>query len=259
MKNAPWTDSQISQLKNLYPDNHLTVISEIMQVPVHTIKNKARIYNITKGQQKFSKLKPLYENSLESWYWKGFIMADGHISNVGTLLISCHCQDENHLNKLASLIGKNVIKRFINTSYKNGIYCFLNCHDSVYGPKINEQMGVVVPKTYNSPNLSLIRDDTSFIAFLIGLIDGDGCFPTDKSRPNISKMRMIMHRNWYPALVYIQDRMTALGFLGIKVKITNQNNALLVIYRQENLKRLKNFIHENNIPHLERKWNKITY
>jgi hypothetical protein len=251
-----WTEKQIEYIKNNYTPNNIQNIADYFSVSYNSIKSVAYRNKISCGHQKYKKLKPLFLDNHLSWYWKGFIMADGHLSNDGTLMVSSHIKDIKHIEKLCNLLSIEYHIREIKTNYKNSSYCFLSCKDCEYGPKILNKLGIKNPKTYNPPNISNIPDEY-ILSFFVGFFDGDGYFPTCKSRPNVSKIRIIVHKNWLPTLEFLKDKLEKYNFSSIKTSINKRGFAQIICYGQDSIKYIKDMCIKNNIPILERKWDKV--
>lgn len=251
-----WSNKQIEYLRNNYIQGNIQTIADNLNISYNSVKSAAFRYGISCGQKKYEKLKPLFLDNHISWYWKGFLMADGHLSDNGTLLVSSHLKDTDHLKKLCDLLSINHHIRKTKTSYKISSYCFVNCKDSYYGPKIINQLGIINPKTYNPPILSNIPDEF-LLSFFVGFFDGDGYFPTCRARPNVTKMRIIVHKNWLPCLEELTERLKPYGFKSIKTSINNRGFSQIFLYGKDAITNIKKICISNNIPLLERKWNKV--
>jgi hypothetical protein len=125
-----------------------------------------------KGTNKITKL---LDNSPESLYWMGFIMADGYIEEK-RISITLSDVDIIHLRKLKTFLGttNTVYHRRKYQENAKGKTCSLVLCDSETVPKLKEQYAVGSRKTYNPPTLPAMTDD-QFLSFLCGYIDGDGC------------------------------------------------------------------------------------
>lgn len=251
-----WNKEQIEYIKKNYTNGNIKNIADHFQVSYRCILSIASRYKIKCGHKKYEKLKPLFVDNHISWYWKGFIMADGHLSAKGNLLISSHLQDAEHLQKLCKLLSINHHIRKIKTNYKNSYYCFASCQDSYYGPEILKQLDIKNPKTYNAPDLSRIPDEF-LLSFFVGFFDGDGYFPTYKERPNTTKMRIIVHKNWISSLEQLAIKLSRYGFSSIKTSINKRGYAQIIFYGKDAIKNIKELCLMNQIPILKRKWNKV--
>jgi len=55
-------------------------------------------------RKKLADLSPLLNETLEAYYWMGFIMADGHLSKQNRLTVTLAIKDSDHLLKLKEFV-----------------------------------------------------------------------------------------------------------------------------------------------------------
>jgi hypothetical protein len=257
-----WTPEKIAKLKSEYPLGDKKALAKEFGITQEALKSAAPRFGVKseKDQRKY-KLKPLYEESCLAYYWMGFIMADGHLDIEGELHVNLSIKDEEHLKKLADLLCVNIgyFKSFcmLQSGEKSREldYVRLGAKDCHYGILLREKFGLSpLPKTYNPPNLE-IKNNSFFLSFFLGLIDGDGTF--SKRNGDCNFIRLEMHSSWYPILKDISYRLKSFGINSTVTGINNNNYAFLKIYRHQNLVALKTFSIDKNLPKLERKWNSV--
>lgn len=178
----------------------------------------------------------LMQESLESYYWLGFIFADGHISN-GRLIIGLSKQDSNHLQKLADKLSCKL-------SIKNN-KCSIGVMDKKKIKILVDKYNISNIKTYIPPNIYNITGD-NLIAFKIGFIDGDGSIKNVYKRKDFNII-IKCHSNWKDNLLHMFGN----------AKINNSGYACSYITNTEHCKFLKEFAIKNNLPVLNRKWDII--
>lgn len=247
-----WTSDQIETLKTEYPLGDKKSLAEKLGVSYSTLKGAAKRYGVksTKDQNLY-KLEYLMGDSLDVFYWLGFILADGSISNRGNLRIRLSVVDKAHLEKLGSVLGIKVTEYTYNTNFKEGRGCSLTCLDSINGPKILERLRVQSNKTKNPPtNLDFLTTDCQFISFLLGFIDGDG---TVRKRYGI---QVNCHAVMLPVFILFQERLAGLGIKSYS-KLDSRGYSLFTICTSADVLFLKNFAKNYQIPILERKWDQI--
>lgn len=193
-----------------------------------------------KNAKKLGDASFLLDDTLISYYWIGFILADGHISN-NRLSIGLSAKDINHLEKLAKLLGVKVRTFFI----KKYNICSLSCMDTMNISKLVEKYDIKGNKTENPPNISNISEK-NMIALSIGFIDGDGSIKNVYKRQDFSII-IKCHKSWLNNLKLMYG----------KSYITNSGYATCNISNSIDCKRLKRFAIQHNLPILERKWNII--
>lgn len=251
-----WTDDKIIFLKENYPlCSDKKTLAKNLGISYGALKDCARRFKIkSKTDPNHYKLKPLYEESCLAYYWMGFILADGYITEQGELKVTTSMKDETHLNKLADFLNVKLHYYDQKTALSNDIrrYCKLTCKDVLYGKRILEKFDIKRKKTYNPP-LKIIDNNILFLSLLIGLIDGDGTFSKVNGKCNF--IRIEIHKNWTEFLIKIKDKLNSLGLDGIKVKENKRGYVHFLIYRNSNFSFLKDFIIKNDLPTLERKWN----
>jgi hypothetical protein len=164
-------------LRELYPSEPMSVICKHLNKKPGAVKELARKYNIKREicEQRKGTLEPLFNKTIESYYWLGFIAADGYISKTGHLLISQSDKDKENMDKMAIFLKTNIYSFMRDSGYvKECLTHRINISDRVLGLKINEMFGVTGKKTYTTIKLDFIETEDQAIAFLCGIIDGDG-------------------------------------------------------------------------------------
>lgn len=204
-------------------------------------------------------LKKLLKDTHVSLYWMGFLMADGHFSNINRLVIALANKDVEHLKKFAKYIKyPKIRKRNKTNSYA------LSVLDTIVVRDLKNKYNINNKKSYNPPSLKI--NDNKFISFLIGFIDGDGCIRNQTNR-NDCVLTIKLHKNWKKTLKVWSDLIYE-KFLGKKhnslirtkstVSLTKDNKYCYVnIANSEILWNLKQYCVKNKLPVLKRKWNKI--
>lgn len=191
----------------------------------------------------FSFLDKLTTNS---FYWWGFIMADGHISDRG-LHIGISTSDLDHLSKIKSHL--NIENMYVNTSKQ---LCSIALEDKAWSIKWRDLLKINGQKTYNPPNLSLFENKDSFIYFLIGFIDGDGSIWLSRNQPN---MRIELHLSWLPVLEKWSKLLLEYYGIQTRTRTTSRGYSQLIFNKKDHLKILLPYLQE--VDYLERKWDKL--
>lgn len=199
----------------------------------------------------------MYEDeSLEVYYWVGFLLADGCFTDKQMLLTISEL-DLGHLKKLQSFIGGNIKRRVVLRAdgLKRYPVCSVNCNDYIYIPKIKSKFDIKNKKTYNPPGCASLPKDGRAVAMLIGFFDGDGSVAPHNSG------RVVSHRSWAKYLLAwtaLASKCIQCDDPSININIRRINGDIVRIYlKSDIMKKLKQFIIYNNLPNLERKWDKI--
>lgn len=200
-------------------------------------------------------LENLLKNECDSYYWAGFILADGSISKKGELSIATSIKDVEHLKKLQKFLNIETITYSTTTNgYK---YAIIRGMDTKIIRKFCKKFNTGPNKTYFPTNVDWIKNDNYMLSLIAGFIDGDGCIDNQASR-NDFKLRIKCHYSWLSVLkkfisfIYKNER-----FKYAEPKIINSGYAHLSITNTVVLKNLKRKILLLKIPIMERKWNII--
>lgn len=203
---------------------------------------------------KLSDLSILLEENPITYYWMGFLLADGHFSEYGISTGSATV-DENHIQKFCKYV--NYIGEGIDR-------CRFSGYDKEIVPKINEKFNLNNRKTYNPPYIEWIEDKDLLLAMIIGFIDGDGSMGNfyTKSEGNKNLLVIKVHPSWLGNLKHFYYFLHEYSGFDIKKKasepsITNAGWALLSLYDNDVLAFMKRKILELELPALERKWDKV--
>ena len=157
------------------------------------------------------------EQTPQSFYWVGFLIADGSFHSGGKFELGLAEKDLNVIEAFCEYIAysNKIMYREDTKSYR------ISFANSIENPKFMEKYGFKPRKTYNPIDFSVFGDYDKelLLALLVGIIDGDGSI-----QPNGS---------------------------------SNAFCITIRICRREILQLLQDVITNNNLFHLKRKWNKL--
>lgn len=202
-----------------------------------------------------SNIQVLLEDIPQSYYWVGFIMADGNISNKCTRLqISLSNKDKSHLESFKKYIESEAPL----TPHKKHNTHKISIMNTKIIRRLSEKFDISHRKTYEPPNIEcIIKDKDLFYSFIIGFIDGDGCVAKQTKR-NDSCIIIKMHISWSNILQYISDRIgNDLNLTPNEVHINKYGYAEIRFSNSIILKYLKQQAIRLYLPVLKRKWDKI--
>jgi len=197
----------------------------------------------------------LLEDTPETFYWTGFILADGNISNA-RLKVSISVKDKEHLHRLASKLNTAVSIHDHKSNFGGGRMCQISCMDKKNILAFANKFQIHDNKTYNPPK-HYGFDDYLMISMLIGIIDGDGCINNQTGR-NDCIIRIKCHSSWcnfYAMLHQLLDE--HFGSKSKPPKVSNSGYMEWTIADYRLVKGLKRFALDNQLPILGRKWDKI--
>lgn len=192
-----------------------------------------------------SNLKILLEETPETYYWIGFLMADG---NFAQRRIRLHLQekDNHHLDKFAKFVQYE-------GSRKYGVYA---CGTEIVD-KLKEKFKISSRKTFEPCDLTSIKRKDLQLAWVAGFIDGDGCIGNLHKRKDFN-LRIKLHSSWIDNLNWIGNVISIITKTQTNsATINNQGYAQINFGNTLTLKRLKIEVLKLKLPILERKWGKI--
>jgi hypothetical protein len=212
----------------------------------------------------------IFSDSLESYYWLGFLFADGHFYKKRSISLEVSINDLHHLEKFKSFTGSDnkisTIERTNVGMFKTAVVTTVsfNITDTISIGKLCDLFEIKSNKTYRPPIIrtSSMTDD-QFLALIIGFIDGDGCIRKRNKHTLILNIKV--HKNWLDNLKIIEEnlrKITQIKFKDHMCKIikdhkTNTEYAKLEISKRNILKYLKIFANNNKLPILKRKWDLV--
>lgn len=210
--------------------------------------SKLQLFKI-KNEYCKSNLSILLNESIETYYWIGFLMADGHFSKSNRLTLVLSIKDKNHLIKFANYIKCQI------REYYNKVK--VNPQDKYHISQIKNKFKISNKKTYFPCDITNIKDTNLFLAWLIGYIDGDGSITTNKKRHDYH-IQFRIHKSWTIILEDIKNRLSNIfRHKFCDVRISKDGYSMWSISNFSIVKKIKQLAIELNVPYLERKWDKI--
>lgn len=261
-KAVAYTEAELELLQKLWP---IATMEELREAfPARSQcgliqKAKGMGLEIEKTRMRKGDIAPLVDGSLVSFYWLGFILADGHITKAGQLTIKVNDPEERHLEAFAEYVGAKVKKPYSNLDKSYAINGFLSeeslrklrrvaVQDPETCKKIMEILGLSnTNKTTNPPNKTSLDDmsDEQVTALFIGFFDGDGGTPVTRFGGRIEN-----HISWKSYHEAIAKRgLCSEPFVGKK-------GTSSIYVPKEKMISMAKFITEHSLPVLRRKWKK---
>lgn len=278
-----WTDEEIDIVTKYYANTPICDLKKMLPTrSLGMIRHRAYKLRIKKEyiypiQTPRSTLEVLLSENLESFYWMGFLAADGWTTHNVTLGVGISVKDETHLLKYKNYIKytKDLARSTSSPTklvevYSNQVKLVARDKDIV--PKIIEKFDFKYNKTFNPPSKLKYIDFTQdqLISFFIGFIDGDGTINTEycklvsgergKGSPRISIECIYAWKEFLDFLIEtIESKFNCKLPRGYKRVRKNKSDLVVTRINTINIiNKLKDFALENNLPVLERKWDKVT-
>lgn len=189
----------------------------------------------------------LLDGSPESFYWLGFLLADGHFSKNTRIKISIGRKDRDHLEKLALFLNTSIKDTESKLGDKHYEQCSLSIMHGEVVRHVTDRYKIQPNKTKNPPNLDSM-DDISIFACSIGFLDGDGSIGFQSGRSDCI-VRIKCHSSWSSVL----KKMYPCFSHGI----TSDGYARCSLSNSVVIKDIKRRCIELGLPVLNRKWDKV--
>ena len=246
-----WTQEEILKLKNFYPALSLKELSEIFpnrsqkSLVLKAFKLGIKQLDRWTSNRRGTVLPLLFDTPL-SFYWMGFLLADGHFSKRGYLICRLALKDSEHLTKLASYLNT--------TNHIKKLYAQLAVGDRKNIGLLKKKFLIDHNKTYNPPNFLMYKFSKDLLMSLfIGLVDGDGSI-FFKSRGKT--LRIQCHSSWFHFMENLKEFLSKNGIPSTN-KINNRGYTQFTICSHEGQQTLLKRIKELNLPVLNRKWDRL--
>lgn len=236
------------------------------------ILSKAKKFKLNRTEYHYSTLLKcdisiLLNNSNQSLYYIGLLMADGYFTNK-KLSITQSIKDENIVLSFAKYINTNNIKYYKGKSLtilgketlgNDFVKCEIGDYKNI--PKILYKYNIIYErnirtKTYFPPS-TLIFDSLSdmlFLCYFIGFVDGDGSISK-----NGRQLTIRLHKNWMLVLIHWKNRLEIIYNCKMSKKAISIENDIVSfrIYNSKILFNICKLIIKTNLNVNNRKWIRI--
>jgi len=255
-----WTNKEENLLFKIYPDAPTEVIKSSFNRTWDAVKIHANKLGIKRNvvDSRMGDVSSLLLDNNITYYWIGFIMADGSIDHEHLrLTVRLSAKDKVHLVRFGDYIHAEVKEGERFGFDKMFGYCSIYIQDKIRIKILIDKFNFKQNKTENPPDDISWMNDNLFLSFLTGFIDGDGCIRKVYKRKD-SNLRIKNHRSWISVLEQFRIRLEKIFDVKIKSsKLNKQGYAELTLTNIKLLSLLKNKIKTLGIPYMERKWNLI--
>ena len=193
-------------------------------------------------------LSPLLLNEPVSYYWMGFLIADGTFYDKAVKLHLSE-KDRIHLEEF---------KTFINYS-GNAKTCSVSVMHPEVVPLIKDKFDIRKRKTYNPCDLSRHNHYLLF-ALIVGFIDGDGNMTNRNG--TVSSIRIKLHSSWFEQLKFVESFLYQYTNVNIakktnRTRINKNGYAELILSDRFLLAIMKQKCLELKLPIMFRKWDGV--
>ncbi len=200
-----------------------------------------------------NKLGNLLLETNETYYWIGFLLADGYFSESNRLKITLSSLDREHIFSFGKYVECNTVRSdFRNDHDVVREYVTINVMDKNIISSIKEKFNINNKKTYSPPKIEIFRnmDKDKLLSLIVGFIDGDGCI---KTKSKSFSLTVKCHSSWLSILDFFSKIINPTS----NGKLNAKGYAYFTICNVDSLKKLKKFAIDNKLPILSRKWDLI--
>ena len=194
------------------------------------------------------------ELNLLNCYWAGMLAADGYIhKNRNEIKLKLHIKDKSHLHRFVSDVsyGGNVR---IDSSCGNP---YVSLSSKQWKTDLKENFGVIPTKSLilEPPPIS---NKEMMYSYIVGYIDGDGSIMLDRGLPRLAVYGTESVLRWISNL-FNEDFPRENRRYNLTIPRKDSRSEMWY-YRTsgERCERIIKYLSSFNVPHLNRKWSKIT-
>jgi len=201
------SDLHEALLKEHYEYGDLDQLSARMNKNKHAIQELARRRGLERkvNYQRQGDLSKLLDGTLESFYWLGYLAADGYIHESGHLMFSQGELDKASVYQFAEYVKSTVYEYNEVGGYndKTRLVYRVAVLDDVIGKQIRDMWGLQPgdKKTYKAITYSFLETKEQCQAFLVGFFDGDGSL---KKTGHAGKIEV--YSTWLDILTYLMQK-----------------------------------------------------
>jgi len=103
-----WTDDELSLLTRLYPTaDKRFLIANLRNRKWSAIQKKAQKLELAREIEKYNDMSELLKETVEAYYWLGFLMADGSFTK-NRISLAISGDDLDHLKRLENLSSPQI-------------------------------------------------------------------------------------------------------------------------------------------------------
>lgn len=195
----------------------------------------------------------MLDDSNESFYWAGFILADGTIGDGHKLSIELALKDMDQIEKFKKYIKSNHLIR-----YHRG-QPVISISDRKIVTKIMEKFDIKQRKSYNPPSTEMYDrfDKEKIFCLIVGFIDGDGNI-RKMNRSNAFQLTFENHHSWEPFYRFVESFLGEYFLFDTKeksrIRFNNRGYVCMTFCPKEFLYKINNERKRLSLPVLDRKW-----
>jgi hypothetical protein len=251
-----WTPEQIKFLEENYENLEKEYITNYIGKKWGNIRQKARSLNLRRSTEinrsiPRNRLSALLNDTNESFYWIGFILADGTVTN-DSIQIEVSKNDENHLLQINNYLKNDIVL------YRRRNTVTISINDRINIKQIKEKFDIKQKKTYNPPDYSNAEfSQNNLLSLIVGFIDGDGNI--SKRKNGGTQLTVENHASWKEFHIFIEKFIYSYfeeELLKNHQRFNNRGYSLITISKSKIVKLLYDEIKKLNLQYMRRKKHK---
>lgn len=230
----------LEKVKELYPEFGTVKTAKMMKVRQSTIKKIVEDNNLEKNRR--ININDFYEiKSKEICYFLGLLWADGHVSKRNySISIECNGDDMLEFKRVLDVFGKwsYYDRKRIDSRTKTKPVTNAYIYDNLLHDFLVEND--YLEKSIKSPYKILSKIPKHLISyFLLGMVDGDGCFYFKKGKSNQLTIAGSNNQDWIDIEnIFIEFK------IKYKIVLTNSSSVIRVT-NVKDIKKIGDFIYKS--------------
>jgi len=205
--------------------------------------------------KRIADLSVLLKECPASYYWMGFLIADGHFYETAIKLHLAEA-DRDHIEKF---------RKFVSYTGK-AKSCTMNAMNPMIVKQIREKFDVSNRKTYCPCDIKwMLEKPDLFFSFIVGMIDGDGHLA--KRKGMVSSIAVKLHKNWLGNLKIVEKFLYEYFLIerfkrykkNFLSKIIKSGYAQIILSDTSLISAMKQKSLEMNLPFMLRKWHDVKH
>lgn len=267
-----WTEQELSWLRANYSSaSPESLRANLRGRKLLAIDKKASVIGVSNGRfaQKKANLSILLKEDPVTYYWLGFLLADGGFTDR-RIQLGVAKLDLPHLERFLTFVSSsNKIQVLESDQFR------VKLANVAVVKALKEKFSISSRKTYEPCDLSKITNPDLLFALVVGFLDGDGSITRNKKFKNSYRLYVVGHSSWLLNFKYMQKflhqnfsskklvfreaylREVEVKLPGKEVK-TKHQVASFYISRNEILMAMKQKADNLELPYLNRKLGKVT-
>jgi hypothetical protein len=237
----------LRELVKLLPNRSRSQISsKAVHLGLHKTIDNLKTYNLLS----------LLEDTPQTYYWIGYLLADGHFNGKSITLSSI---DRDRIDSFITFNNAttSIYNMNRNSSYTKIYGCTLT--DTKVVPMIMQKFSITSTKTSTPPSKTIFTNmsDNLFLSLLIGFIDGDGCIKVQHKRTDC-RIQIKIHSNWLDLCLLFKEKLEIIfNSTSGNPKINSGGYTFWSICSHSVVCGLKKKVIELQLDVMNRKWDKI--